>query len=116
MLSRFSSFGFLSGAVSVASALKNKKRKGRRRPLVFRPGLKGRLASGAAVIELFAAVCLIESPTKCKDVSLIYSAEALTPMQCLMQAQPEVAKWIGEHPGWQIKRYSCRPAGQFAKT
>ncbi len=44
------------------------------------------------------------------------SAEALTPMQCLMQAQPEVAKWIGEHPGWQIKRYACRPAGQFAKT
>ena len=65
----------------------------------FRPGLKGRLASSAAVIELFAAVCLIDNPTNCKDVSLIYSAEALTPMQCLMQAQPEVAKWIGEHPG-----------------
>ena len=68
------------------------------------------------MIELFAAVCLIDNPITCKDVSLIYSAEALTPMQCLMQAQPQVAKWIGEHPGWQIKRYSCRPAGQFAKT
>ncbi len=104
----------MGGARSVGSAVKTRNAKGD--GARFNPGLKGRLASGAAVIELFAAVCLIDNPTKCKDVSLIYAAEALTPMQCLMQAQPEVAKWIGEHPGWRIKRYSCRPAGQFAKT
>ena len=38
------------------------------------------------MIELFLAVCLIDHPETCKDVSLIYSAEALTPMQCAMQA------------------------------
>ena len=68
------------------------------------------------MIELFAAVCLINNPASCRDISLTYSAEALTPMQCLMQAQPEIAKWISDHPGWQLKRYACRPASQFAKT
>ena len=68
------------------------------------------------MIELLVAVCLIDHPTTCKDVSLIYSAEALTPMQCAMQAQPEIAKWINEHPGWVTKRYTCRLAGRYAKT
>jgi hypothetical protein len=49
-------------------------------------------------------------------VHLTYSAEALTPMQCAMQAQPEIAKWVREHPGWVTKRYTCRAAGQYAKT
>ena len=68
------------------------------------------------MIELLVAVCQINNPTTCKDVSLIYSAEALTPMQCVMRAEPEIAKWINEHPGSQTKRFTCRPAGRYAKT
>jgi len=68
------------------------------------------------VIELLVAVCLVSNPATCKDVSLIYAAEALTPMQCVLRAEPEIAKWIGEHPGWQTKRFSCRTAGRYAKT
>lgn len=68
------------------------------------------------MLELVAVACLISSPTQCKDVALNYSAESLTPMQCLMQAQVELAKWAGEHPNWKIERYSCRPAGLIAKT
>jgi hypothetical protein len=68
------------------------------------------------VIELLVAVCLIDHPSTCKDVSLVYSAEALTPMQSAMKAQPEIAKWISEHPGWVTKRYTCRSPGQYAKT
>ena len=63
------------------------------------------------MIELLLAVCLIDKPATCKDVSLIYSAEALTPIHCVMRAEPEIAKWITEHPGWQTKRFTCpRPA------
>jgi hypothetical protein len=36
-------------------------------------------------------------------------------MQCMMRAQPEIAKWVDEHPRWTVKRWSCRPAGKFAK-
>ena len=86
------------------------------------PKLDGPLRGGPTnakvptVIELLLAVCLIDNPGNCKDVHLTYSAEALTPMQCAMQAQPEIAKWIREHPGWVTKRYTCRAAGQYAKT
>ena len=86
------------------------------------PKLVGPLRGGPAnakvpnVIELLLAVCLSDNPANCKDVHLTYSAEALTPMQCAMQAQPEIAKWVREHPGWVTKRYTCRPAGQYAKT
>ena len=68
------------------------------------------------MIELLVAVCQINNPNTCKDVSLIFSAEALTPMQCVMRAEPQIAKWINEHPGWQTKRFTCRPAGRYAKT
>jgi hypothetical protein len=68
------------------------------------------------VIELLLAVCLIDNPATCKNVSLTYSAEALTPMQCMMRAEPEIAKWITEHPGWQTRRFTCRPAGRYASV
>ncbi len=37
-------------------------------------------------------------------------------MQCLMRAQPEIAKWAEAHPKWNVKRWTCRPAGKIAKT
>jgi hypothetical protein len=67
------------------------------------------------MLELLIGVCLIDDPARCKSVSLVYAAEALTPMQCVMRAQPEMAKWVGEHPGWKITRWTCRRAGKFAR-
>ena len=61
------------------------------------------------MIELLLAVCLIDNPATCKNVSLTYSAR-------MMRAEPEIAKWITEHPGWQTRRFTCRPAGRYAKT
>ncbi len=71
---------------------------------------------GPTMIELALVVCLAAEPAKCKDVGLTYSSEDLTPQQCLLRAQPEIAKWVDTHPRWQVKRWSCRPAGHFAKT
>jgi hypothetical protein len=68
------------------------------------------------MIELALVVCLAADPTKCKDVGLVYDGESVTALQCVMRAPPEVAKWVDEHPRWQVKRWTCRPAGQYAKT
>lgn len=65
------------------------------------------------MLELIVSVCLIETPSRCKDVALTYNMESLTMMQCVMGAQPEIAKWIEAHPKWQLKRWACRPAGMF---
>jgi hypothetical protein len=67
------------------------------------------------MIELFVSVCLLSDPSRCKDVSLVYTTENLTPMQCLMGAPAEIAKWSESHPNWVAKRWTCRPAGQVAK-
>ncbi len=67
------------------------------------------------MIELIVSVCLMDDPSRCKEISLTYSAENLTPMQCLMMSPPEIAKWSEGHPKWFAKRWTCRPAGQLAK-
>lgn len=67
------------------------------------------------MLELLLSVCLIDAPERCKDVALTYSAENFTPFQCMMGAQPEIAKWSEGHPNWVVKRWVCQPAGRFAK-
>ena len=67
------------------------------------------------MIEIAAAVCMLSTPERCKDVSLVYEDAALTPFACLMYGQSELAKWTLEHPGWRIAKWSCRPAGEVAK-
>lgn len=68
------------------------------------------------MIEIFLVACLVDRPSGCKEVSLVYSAEGVTPMQCLMMSAAEIAKWTEAHPKWVAKRWTCRPAGRFAKT
>ena len=67
---------------------------------------------------LILSTCLLVDPTdpskgfseKCKEVNLTYADEGeapLTPMQCVMRAQPEIAKWVEEHPKWAVKKWKC---------
>jgi hypothetical protein len=65
------------------------------------------------MIELYMVTCLIQG-SECKAVHLTYSDERITPMQLMSTAQQEIAKWMGEHPGWRIARYGTRRAGQEA--
>lgn len=61
------------------------------------------------MIELAFIACLAASPDICQRRSLVYAD--LTPMACMMGAQPELAKWIAAHPQLRIKRWSCRMVG-----
>jgi hypothetical protein len=72
---------------------------------------------------LILSTCLLadpEDPTKgfntntCKEVNLTYADENLTPMQCAMRAQPEIAKWVSEHPNWAVKKWKCDSREQSA--
>lgn len=60
--------------------------------------------------------CLAGSPVDCREVSLVYDGQALTPMACLVHGQAEIARWISEHPGYELRRdpttgsgYRCGP-------
>lgn len=67
------------------------------------------------MIELVVAVCMIDQPSECKDVYLNFAADSVTPQQCMMYGQMEMAKWAGDNPNWQIKKWRCGVAGQMAK-
>lgn len=71
-----------------------------------------------AVACYFATVNPVE---RCKDVQLAFAEEtsSLTPQQCIMIAQTELAKWTEANPNWRIVRFSCNarsvPIGEEKK-
>lgn len=67
------------------------------------------------MFELIVSVCLLEDHSRCKEVSLSIMAENATPKQCMMMSPAEISKWTEGHPKWFAKKWTCVPAGKFAK-
>jgi hypothetical protein len=67
------------------------------------------------MLELVISACLLADLNHCKEVSLTYMDEGMTPMQCMMASAVEISKWSQSHPNWFAKRWTCRPAGRMAK-
>ena len=65
------------------------------------------------MIELLFVACLATAPDNCRDRSLVF--QDVTQMQCLMGAQPELAKWVAQHPNQQIKSWRCKPVSFTAR-
>ncbi|MGL4395291.1 MAG: hypothetical protein ACRCS9_02010 [Hyphomicrobium sp.] len=66
------------------------------------------------MIELIVSVCLLSAPEQCKNVALSFAEDAVTPFQCMLYGQSEIAKWKEGHPDWSIRKWSCGPARQVA--
>jgi hypothetical protein len=58
------------------------------------------------MVELLFVACLATAPEECRERSLLFSD--ITPMVCMMGAQPELAKWASTHPKFDIKSWKCR--------
>jgi len=65
------------------------------------------------MIELIMSLCLLDNPEKCKVERLIF--DQVTIKQCQSHAQFIMSQWVGEHPGWEIRKYHCEESGRFAK-
>jgi len=50
------------------------------------------------MIEVVAMVCFISDPNNRKVVHLSFAAESVTPQQCMMYGQMELAKWTEGNP------------------
>jgi hypothetical protein len=65
------------------------------------------------------ATCLIASPLTCKDIEIQVSPEngasLQLPFYCARQGQIAIQKWISEHPGWRVEKWSCPPSGKLAR-
>jgi hypothetical protein len=67
------------------------------------------------MIEIAAAVCMISAPERCHEIQLTFDVENVSPANCMMFGQTQLAQWAAEHPNWRISKFMCRPAGQVAK-
>lgn len=58
------------------------------------------------MIELLFVACVAGAPDHCQERSLLFTD--ISPMQCLMGAQPELAKWVESHPNEEIRSWRCQ--------
>ena len=68
------------------------------------------------MIELLFVVCFSGAPGTagtCEEKSLLFTD--VTPMTCMMGAQPVLAKWIETHPGFAIRSWHCKSVRIFER-
>jgi hypothetical protein len=58
------------------------------------------------LIEIILTVCAIANPNNCEEKYLQFAWDGSL-KQCMMAAQPYIAEWIGQHPAWMAKKWSC---------
>lgn len=67
---------------------------------------KAMLRMEGGLIEIILTVCAIANPAHCEEKYLQFAFDGSLD-QCMMAAQPYIAQWIGQHPGWIATRWSC---------
>lgn len=58
------------------------------------------------MIELLFVTCLSTAPQQCEERSLLFTD--ISPMTCMLGAQPELAKWTESHPRYTVSGWKCR--------
>lgn len=58
--------------------------------------------------EMLISVCLSATGAECHEFSLLFDGAEMSLLTCMMRGQTIVADWQQHHPGWQVKRWSCR--------
>lgn len=59
------------------------------------------------------SICLLSSPTTCKEARVQQSVEERPPVSCIVEGQSTVAVWQQEHPLWEIRKWKCVPRSRL---
>lgn len=54
-------------------------------------------------------VCMLSSPSTCKEERVQQSVEERPPVACVVEGQSTVAVWQQAHPAWHINKWKCVP-------
>lgn len=65
------------------------------------------------MIELLFVACLSTAPDQCQERSLLFTD--VSPMTCMMGAQPELAKWTETHPRFRVTGWKCQMVNPHEK-
>jgi hypothetical protein len=63
------------------------------------------------IVELVVMVCSLLNPTVCSEKHFTFESNGSL-KSCMMQAQPYLAQWAGDHPNERIASYRCAWPGQ----
>lgn len=58
---------------------------------------------------ILLSICLIASPTTCREDRIDWSFESASAIACIAQSQGVIAQWQAEHPLWRVVRWRCVP-------
>jgi hypothetical protein len=58
------------------------------------------------VVDLIVLVCALQSPSACMEKHFLFEAHGSL-SACMMQAQPYLAQWSGDHPGFRVASWRC---------
>jgi hypothetical protein len=58
------------------------------------------------LVDLIVLVCSVATPSVCREEHLLLQTQGSLD-GCMVQAQPYLAQWIGDHPDLQIARWRC---------
>ncbi|HEX2727494.1 MAG TPA: hypothetical protein VHN20_16850 [Beijerinckiaceae bacterium] len=56
---------------------------------------------------ILLSVCLMASPSTCREERVNWTFEDANFMGCLVHAQGVLAQWQTEHPDWRVQRWRC---------
>jgi len=58
------------------------------------------------MVDLIIVVCSLLNPAVCQEKHLLFESHGSL-RACMMEAQPYLAQWIGEHPNLRVAKYHC---------
>ncbi len=66
------------------------------------------------IVELIVTVCALANPNACSEKRFAFEATGSL-KACLMEAQPYLAQWAGEHPDQRVAAFHCAWPDQEGK-
>jgi hypothetical protein len=58
------------------------------------------------LVDLILLACAVTNPGACREHHLLFQT-AGSLRGCVMQAQPYLAQWAGDHQGYRVVRWHC---------
>ena len=58
------------------------------------------------LVDLILLACTLANPSACREFHVLFQSSGSL-RSCMMQAQPYLAQWAGEHPKWSAVRWRC---------
>ena len=56
--------------------------------------------------ELVVIACLMAQPGRCEEFHLPFQ-QPMGAVQCMVEAQFHLVRWVQEWPGWKVRRWRC---------